>query len=378
MILDESGNLYGTTYNGGASSVNCPYGCGTVFEMSPGKDGEWTETLLYSFQGYAQDGMEPAGGLVFDAAGNLYGTTMRGGAHGEGTVFKLARQKGGGFLETVLYSFCSVGTYCSDGSAPVGGVVLDSGGNLYGTTSFGGLANGTVFELTPGANGQWSERVLHAFLGSEGSTPFATLIVDTAGNLYGMTGGPNGGPFCSGLSTAFELSLGQNGTWSFSVLHSFPPPGGQDGSCSTAPLVRDGAGHLYGTTYLGGAYGAGTVFALAPGPAGGWVEKILHSFDINDGAQPYAGLILDEHGNLLGTLSSGGRNGFGSVFKLTPDGQGRWTETILHDFTGLDGTSPYAGLVSDHAGHLYGTTYYGGYLSDCYYDGCGVVFEVTP
>jgi uncharacterized repeat protein (TIGR03803 family) len=218
-----------------------------------------------------------------------------------------------------------------------------------------------------------TENVLHSFNYADGFNPIAGLIFDAAGNLYGTAGGG----FCFAGGTVFELSHGKKDTWTFSVLYSFSSRG-QDGACPSASLVLGASGHLYGTTYLGGAYGAGTVFELTHAKSGQWNEKVPHSFDINDGAQPYAGLIRDSRGNLYGTLAYGGRNGFGSVFQLLPSEHDRWTEKMLHNFTGIDGTYPYAGLAVDATGHLYGATYYGGNLSECLFDGCGVIFEITP
>jgi len=377
LIFDKAGNLYGTTYYGGTVNSECAYGCGAVFELSP-NNGGWSETVLYSFATNSGDGTFPAAGLIFDAAGNLYGTTSRGGTSNEGTVFELVRQKDRIFAEKILYNFCSVGMYCSDGDQPTAGLVFDAAGNLFGTTSsYDSSPYGVVFELTKGANGQWSETVVHAFNGTDGTSPAAGLIIDGKGNLYGTAGGPLGGPYCDPDTTAFELSPERNKGWTFVVLYNFGV-GGPDGYCSTGPLVRDAAGHLYGTTYVGGTYDAGAVFELVRGKNAEWTEKTLHNFNGNDGAQPYGGLVRDGQGNLFGTLEAGGKNGFGSVFKLSPQQGSHWKETILHNFTGLDGSSPFAGLISDGAGNLYGTTYFGGKLNDCEYDGCGVVFELTP
>jgi uncharacterized repeat protein (TIGR03803 family) len=272
----------------------------------------------------------------------------------------------------VLYSFCSW-TNCTDGRQPQAGLIFDAAGNLYGTTAFGGYYGlqtgyGTLFELTPAGGGSWTEQVVHNFNHdfTDGDEPYAGLIVDAAGNLYGTTSG--GGTI--GYGTVFELTPTGGGTWT-EVLHSFGD--GTDGLYPWAGLIFDAAGNLYGTTSEGGTYDGGTVFELTPAAGGGWTEKVLHSFgNGNDGAYPhYAGLIFDAAGNLYGTTSGGGTYGGGTVFELTPAGGGSWTETVLHSFgNGTDGAEPYAGLVFDAVGNLYGTTLGGGTYN------YGTVFEL--
>jgi uncharacterized repeat protein (TIGR03803 family) len=313
-----------------------------------------TFNLLYSFTNITT-GEFPYAGVVRDAAGNLYGTTYYGGdtqcLHfgGCGTVFKVDTTG----KETVLHSF----TGSADGKFPEGGVLRDAASNLYGTTIVGGTSDaGTVFKLdTTG-----KETVLHSFTGggADGQCPAAGLVRDGAGNLYGTTA--NGGR--SGKGTVFKVDT----TGKETVLHSFAGTGG-DGANPYAGLVRDTAGNLYGTTFLGGAScNCGTVFKLDTTGK----ETVLLSFTGLDGEYTTAGLVQDSAGNLYGTTAGGGTSGYGVVFKLDKTG----TETVLHSFTGgtTDGNSPYAGLVRDAAGNLYGTTHSGGASND------GTVFKLTP
>lgn len=351
LVIDGSGNLYGTTQQGGAHDH------GTVFKLSS----SGTETVLHSFGSPRNDGQDPQAPLVIDSAGNLYGTTFHGGANGEGAIFKVATDH----TETVLYSFGDTG---SDGQYPAGGLVRDSAGNLYGTTEIGGAyASGTVFELS--ASG--AETILHSFLalgmGVDGQFPQRTLLMDSAGNLFGTT--PDGGTDTAG--TVFKLS--PNGT--MTILYSFG--GTADGRTPFAGVIEDTAGNLYGTTADGGAngggFGTGVVFSLSAAGK----ETILYSFGATakDGLNPYEGLVMDSAGNLFGTTraggaygSGGGRRG-GTVFRLSPAG----TETILYSFGAAganDGSSPQATLVMDGAGNLYGTTSAGGAHGD------GTVFKI--
>ncbi len=368
LVFDAAGNLYGTTMEGGI------HGQGMVFELTPQEGGSWTEKVLHSFNG--TDGAYPYAGLIFDAAGNLYGTTVRGGIHDDGAVFELTPKEGGGWTEKVLHSFGN-GT---DGVYPFAGLIFDAAGNLYGTTYEGGIHGyGTVFELTPEEGGGWTEEVLHSFNlnGTDAAYPQASLIMDSAGNLYSTSyeGGihldPCGGVGCG---TVFELSPQEGGGWTEKVLHSFNL-NGTDGDEPYAGLIIDTAGNLYGTTIAGGIHNNGTVFELSPREGGGWLETVLHSFNLNgtDGAVPYASLILDAAGNLYGTTYDGGIHAAGAAFELTPKEGGGWTEKVLHSFgNGTDGYEPYAGLIIDAAGNLYGTTVEGGI------HGYGTVFEITP
>jgi uncharacterized repeat protein (TIGR03803 family) len=364
LMFDAAGNLYGTTYYGGV------HGDGTVFRLSPGAGG-WAETVLYNFcsvDGCA-DGTWPNAGLTLDAAGNLYGTTWNGGgASSYGTVFQLAPGAGNTWTETVLHGFGENG----DGHYPYAvGLIFDAAGNLYGTTLRGSEHDGgTVFKLMPGGGGTWTETVLNRFgdLPRRGSHSQAGLIFDTAGNLYGTT--EAGGAYRCG--TVFKLTPNTDGRWTETVLHSFK---GSDGRSPYASLIFDTAGNLYGTTYKGGAHGLGTVFKITPGANGTWAETVLHSFGAGgDGYYPYASLIFDAVGNLYGTTSWGGSNGnYGVVFQLVPGVGGKWKEKVLHSFGASgDGVYPYAGLIFDADGNLYGTTSQGGA------DNSGTVFKITP
>ncbi len=280
----------------------------------PKKAAVGPKKVLHSF-GHGTDGTLPRGGVVLDAAGNLYGTTFEGGIHGVGTAFELSPQADGVWTETVLHSFNG-----ADGWFPEAGLIFDTAGNLYGTTGLGGIHEfGTVFELSPREGGGWAEKVLHSFNenGVDGSLPYASLIFDVAGNLYGTTyyGGIHTceGHYCG---TVFELSP-KDGGWSEKLLHSFG--NGTDGTLPQSSLAIDAAGNLYGTTYYGGIHAAGVAFELSPREGGGWTETVLHSFgNGNDGADPQAGMIYVD-GNLYGTTYfGGGEDGFGTVFEITP------------------------------------------------------------
>jgi len=373
LISDSSGNLYGTTETGGA------YKSGTVFELTPNSRGGWTETVLYSFCAATScsDGADPRGGLVRDAAGNLFGTTFEGRGsncgqdyYGCGVVFELSPNDGS-WTETVLYSF-SAGR---DGANPYGGLVFDSAGNLYGTTSYGGDKNclcGTVFELSPGSSA-WTQTVIHTFRpnSGDGAYPYAGLAVDAANNLYGTTN--TGGVY--GRGSVFKLTPKADKHWSFTLLHSFfDSRGGREGFEPQGPVLLDSKGSIYGTTEDGGTQYYGTVFKLTPLKGGKWKEAVLHTFDDSDGAYPSSSVILDQAGTLYGTTQAGGVKGVGTVFKLAPSKKG-WAETVLYSFctvTGCsDGDTPRSGLIADQAGNLYGTASGGG-------NGYGVVFEVVP
>jgi uncharacterized repeat protein (TIGR03803 family) len=295
LVRDAAGDLYGTTEGGGA------FGAGVVFKTN---DSGFVQ-VLHSFTGGA-DGANPVSGLLRDPAGNLYGTTVNGGASNAGTVFKLDPSG----AETVLYSF----TGGTDGGNPAAGLVQDAAGNLYGTTAEGGDTScfkpsgcGTIFELDKAG----LETVLHSFTGApDGEFPGAGLVRDTAGNLYGTTTNGGAGTLCvSSCGTVFKL----DSTGTETVLYRFT--GGADGGNPDAGLVRDAAGNLDGTTIGGGAHNDGTVFEL--GIAG--TETVLYSFTgQRGGSQPRAGLLRDSAGNLYGTTEFGGAFDAGVVFKLTP------------------------------------------------------------
>jgi uncharacterized repeat protein (TIGR03803 family) len=394
VTFDQAGNLYGTTQGGGSGDgcVSNP-DCGTVFKLKPNADGSWTESVLYRFCSdmYCGDGAGPTSGVIFDQAGNLWGTTRSGGAGGAcpeqgscGLVFKLTPNADGSWTEAVVYDFCSL-TNCADGANPSASLVFDTAGILYGTTNQGGnsgcyqnLGCGVVFKLAPTGD-SWTESTLHTFTGppGDGAYCYAGLIVDEAGeNLYGTTYG--GGRYQWG--TVFRLKR-NNASWSENTLHSFTGgnSGGKHGAAPYAALVFGSGGNLYGTTAHGGNYQWGTVFELTPNIGGGWTETVLHRFTGgNNGMSPVAGVIFDQAGNLYGTTPSGGNlsycQGFGCglVFKLTPNSNGGWSETVLHRFVDQQGASPSGGLILDAAGNLYGTTEGDGTTT------FGSVFEITP
>jgi uncharacterized repeat protein (TIGR03803 family) len=351
--------------------------------LSPGAWAASNYKTLYKFSG-GKDGKSPQARLVFDQAGNLYGTTDLGGAHGSGTLFQLVPNADGTWRESVLYSFCSR-TNCGDGAQPSAGLVFDLAGNLYGTTSGGGAHGfGTLFQLVPNADGSWRESVLYSFCSrtncGDGEEPWASLIFDQAGNLYGTTF--EGGALNQG--TVFKLTPNADGSWRESVLYDFSTCiDGCDGEVPFAGLIFDLAGNLYGTTSLGGALNRGTVFKLTPNADGRWRESVLHSFcsrtNCGDGARPfYAVLVFDLAGNLYGTTPEGGdqgcygKSGCGVVFKLTPNSKGGWNERVLHTFADHPGANPGAGLIFDPAGNLYGTTQGDAVTT------FGSVFEITP
>jgi uncharacterized repeat protein (TIGR03803 family) len=334
-----------------------------VFELSHSAGG-WTETVIYSFSG-GLDGANPAyADVIFDAVGNLYGTTAGGGSFNLGTVFELTPTESG-WSESVLYSFGGG----ADGANPNSGLVFDKAGNLYGTTfTGGGYGAGTVFKLTPGFNGKWAEAVIHTFNVQDGRGPAGGLVLDRRGNIYGVT--QNGGHL--GVGVVFQLVHSSRGRWTQKLLHSFT--GDRDGGYPYAErLIFDRFGNLYGATNGGGAFQLGAVFRLSPNAAGFWSERVLFSFDGKVAANPWSGLILDRKGSLYGTCANGnGVTTVGAVFQLSPRAVGAWGERNLHLFTRQDGEFPEASLFRDAAGNLYGTTVSGGVSN------MGVVFKVTP
>jgi uncharacterized repeat protein (TIGR03803 family) len=371
LIFDKAGNLYGTTFVGGR------YSEGTAFELTPNGTGGWNEKVLHSFGnviGTHSDGTNPVGPLTFDSAGNLYGTTsLGGGTNHYGIVFELLPKAGGGWTENILRNFNNNNPSNADGIYPQGNLVIDSAGNVYGTTPDGGIGSGVVYELIPAGGGRWTEKVLHSFDLTDGKYSLAGLVLDAQGNLYGTTN--VGGAFSGGV--AFELSPSSGGTWTYKLLYSFGATP-TDGLYPAANLIFDSAGNLYGTDYAGGAHNLGTVFELSPIAGGGWSETTLYSFGGGtDGNYPESPVTFDSSGNLYGTTTSGGASNVGVVFKLTPSGGGTWTETLLHTFTGgSDGANAFGGLILDNSGNLYGTTYVGGGAG--VFSGNGTVFEITP
>ena len=377
LIEDASGSFYGTTFSGGSIFV-CSRGCGTMFKL----DASGNYIVLHNFcsEPNCSDGNTPYGSLTRDASGNIYGTTQFGGIGmiGGGTVFKL--DSVGNY--TVLYKFCSLAN-CTDGEQPFAGLIEDASGNLYGTTSLGGAnKGGTVFKLDSAGN----YTVLYSFCSqancADGWGPYAGLIEDAAGNLYGTTfwGGSaiiNGG-------TVFKLDSAGN----YTVLHTFCSQANcTDGYHAYGGLIKDASGNFYGTAYNGGltnnglAPGGGTVFRLDS--AGQFTVLHMFCFQLNctDGGNPQSSLIEDSSGNFYGTTSVGGAlegeglGGEGTAFKL--DSAGNYT--VLYNFCSqancADGSSPYAGLIEDSSGSLYGTTISGGSIANS--NASGVIFKLT-
>jgi uncharacterized repeat protein (TIGR03803 family) len=365
LIIDHSGNLYGTTFYGGAN------GDGAVFELTPQSGGGWVETVLFSFNDLGNDGFWPNSRLVFDASGNLYGTTFFGGTFGVGTVYELSPTTGGNWTGKTIHSFDNRG---GDGTWPHASLIVDASGNLYGTTAGGGAAgDGIVYELIPAGDGTFTEKVLHSFNGTNGASPYSSLVLDASGNLYGMTAYGGTSTACTaGCGTVFELSPATGGHWGEKVLRSF---NNTDGANPYGNLIFGTNGNLYGVTSQGGAGNDGLVFELAPTTGGSWGEKILHTFNSpGDGINPWAPLIFDGAGNLYGTTGSGGEGGQGTVFGLSPTTSGPWKERVLYNFNTRDGNGygPVPGVVFDGAGNLYGATESGGAY------GNGIIFEITP
>jgi uncharacterized repeat protein (TIGR03803 family) len=376
LVFDSAGNLYGTTTSGGPNG-----GSGAVFELSPVEGGGWKQTILYTFNPSLNptDGNTPLAGVIFDDAGNLYGTTAFGGGtagcpDGCGTVFELTPNGQGSWTENVLYRFQGR----SDGGNPQAGLLRDAQGNFYGTTLVGGNKNcvsgcGTLFKLTQTSSGSWQESVVHGFLGSvvlDGAVPSGPLVFDHAGNMYGTTLG-GGKSHCSGgCGTIFELSPASGGGWQYDVIHLFGVDrnfgDGQGlGGSPAGGVVVDSSGNLFGTTSLGTNFQQGTVFELSPDGQGGWTGKLLNKLRQSTGGRPHAPLLLDAAGNLYGmTLNAG------ALFELSPS----LVYTRLIRFIGTNGASPYSGLVFDSLGNLYGVTSQGGGTGT----DDGVAFEVTP
>lgn len=371
LISDSAGNLYGTTNKGGTGTN------GVVFELSPPavSGGAWTETVLWKFTGGA-NGSKPYAGVIMDSTGNLYGTTLKGGKNGDGIVFELSppATPGGSWTETVLYKFDGG----AGGLAPYGGLLFDKLGNLYGTASAGGsISNaGVVYELSPPAisGGSWTQQTLYKFSGgADGKAPMSALIADASGDLYGTASA--GGSSSNGVVFELMPPAVSGGSWTDATIYAFT--GTPDGSDPQAALVADTSGNLYGTTLTGGISKTGAVFKLSP-PAtsgGSWTESVIHSFSGAYGASPRSTLVVDTKGNLYGTTAKGGTNGNGVVFELSPPAVsgGKWTQNILYRFLGgADGGSPYSGLLPNSTGSFFGTATKGGT------SGNGVVYQVTP
>jgi uncharacterized repeat protein (TIGR03803 family) len=389
LIFDSAGNLYGTATMSAQGGENCFGGCGVAFKLAREGSG-WKELALHGFSGGADGGI-PMGNLVFDAAGNLYGTAKIGGntaacinsatnTKGCGVVFELSPHSGGAWTATTLYAFAGG----ADGEYPEGGLVFDAAGNLYGTTNAGGsltacsgLGCGTVFELSPSSSG-WTETIVHSFVddGADGVTGVGSVIFDGAGNLYGAT--VNGG--IHGFGSVFELSPSSSG-WTETILHSFDQ---RDGFMPNGDLLFDSAGNLYGSTQSGGrvsmcGIGCGAVFELSPNSSGGWDDTTVTAAVQNYDGEDIIGISADASGNLYfvasqaggGTTICGGQ-ACGTVTKLTHTSTG-WFPTVVHHFLGIkDDAQPNAPVAIDASGTLFGTTYHDGPL------GYGMVYKIVP
>jgi uncharacterized repeat protein (TIGR03803 family) len=376
LILDSSGNLYGTTTSGGKYQ-DCPEGfgngCGTVFRLKPLSGSKWKETVLYSFKG-DPDGVGPFAGLVWDALGSLYGTTAEGGASSCfdsnpcGTVFRLTRESNGTWREKVLHSF----TENNDGGYPRGNLIHDPAGNLYGTTSTGGDSfngYGTIFKISRAG----VLTTLYTFTdGADGATSEAGLLRDSSGNYYGTTSS-GGGSSHNGTVFKFDAA----GTLTTLYAFDWGVVGG-----SEAGVIMDKSGNLYGTFPGDNGSDYGNVWQLSPSGN----LTVLYSFTGGaDGRVPTDGLIMDEAGSLYGTASFGGDkscdsgSGCGVVYKLAHQSNGDRKLVVLHTFKGgSDGEVPYSTLLRDAAGNLYGTTVGGGYphCVNRNESSCGIVFRL--
>ena len=374
LIRDTAGNLFGTTSAGGPSHA------GTVFMLSPptGQMSEWTMSTLYSFTDDA-DGATPSAGLLSDGKGDFFGTTTYGGFGYDGTVFEISPPLQGqtAWTKTTIYAFGGG----KDGAEPLAALVADAAGNLYGTTQGGKGGYGTVFELTPPAGGStaWTETVLHVFKSrNDGAYPASGLVIDSQGNLYGTT--PAGGG-ARGAGIVFELAPPAAGShkWNEVILHRFGASA--DGAHPSGQLIGDPVHGFFGEAFEGGTAGYGTVFKVSPrqGRGIGWKEHTLYSFTGgNDGGLPSGGLIVDHEGNLYGTTGYDTQTGYpmnGNVFELVRPASGKkaWMQTVLYAFMNNgDGSDPQAGIMLAPDGNFYGTTTEGGT------DGDGTVFKISP
>jgi uncharacterized repeat protein (TIGR03803 family) len=382
LVFDAKGNLYGTTTYGGHSN-NCEgsggqTSCGVAFQLTPKAGGVWTEKILHTFTNNGTDGTFP-GGMIFDAAGNLYGTTSAGGPYGEGlwyfggTAFELSPEAGGKWTEKILYNF-EGGVGIGVGDSPSSSLIFDAAGNLYGTTVSGGsgtghnsLGCGSVFELSPNTGGSWTASALYTFMDETDGCAPGGLIRNNAGNIFGTS---FYGKF--GYGEVFELMPGSGGAWTDVNLVSF----GNDGPDDPNSVAFDSQGNIYATACSGqgfqGLYKYGSVFELTPGTGGTWTYNLLYTFKgATDGSCPTS-LAVNATGVLYGITAEGGADADGTVFELKAGGNGVWTKTTLHSFSGgTDGSSP-SSLTLASSGDLFGTTLYGGV-----YNG-GTVFKVVP
>jgi uncharacterized repeat protein (TIGR03803 family) len=380
LVRDPSGNLYSIVVS--AANTNCNKGsCGQIIKLTPTSGGHYTETSIHTFTG-GTGGYTPSD-LISDSQGNLYGSADYGGTVGQGCkkgcglIFELKPLAAGGWSFTVLYSFAN----SIDGETPFL-TMMDSGGNLYGGTTGGAHGKGTIFELSPSSGGTWTKTTLYNFLGGTDGTYGEPLVLDASGNLYGLsTQGGNLTACPDGCGYIFELSPATTGSWTETVAYSFN--GAPDGAMPEA-LVSDGAGNLWGVTYLGGSgtnstchildpIGCGTLFELSPNSSGGWTETVQHDFNYTlDGTFPVS-LITDGAGNFYATIYEGGLGTHGTVLKFAFDSSdGLWEYTALHSFAnGKGGGGPYFTVV-DPSGNVFGTVLFGGSK------GLGGIYELSP
>lgn len=378
--IDAAGNLYGNTYEGGNTQSGCgDVGCGLVFKLTR-RNSTWVETIVYDFLGGSTDGRLPRFGPIFGPDGTLYGTTSEGGnqtcREGCGIVYRLqpsatfCRSVSCPWNETIVHSF----TGGSDGSMPSSGVSFDSAGNLYGTTSAGGypsgicgsLGCGVVYEFTP-SNGSWTENVLYAFQGAlDGSYPQFGVVMNSAGDLFGTSYSPTDG---GSPGAVYELTPNGSG-YTKSFYYDFPI-NGSNGALLSGVII-DSAGNLYGGNVSEGPQMGGTVYELSPGVNGANFTLLYALSGTRATTGVDAPLTMDAAGNLYGTTGTEGRSGMGNVFKLTPSG-GSWIYTSLYDFHGgSDGGNPSGSVLLDAQGNIYGACGSGGA------EGYGTVFEITP
>ncbi|HEY7993584.1 MAG TPA: choice-of-anchor tandem repeat GloVer-containing protein [Candidatus Eremiobacteraceae bacterium] len=350
------------------------------------------ETVLRKFQA-GFDGFGPRAGVIFDSAGNLYGTTFDGGsAAGAGTVYRMTPPSapGGAWTETILHRFSYHSI--SQGLSPWGGLAMDQSGDLFGTAWLGGTCGscGLVFELSPPnrAGARWKYQIIHDFQGDgfDGINPLANITIDPTGaHIFGTTASGGTGSCMGGCGTVWELTK-SGGIWAETIIHSFPAHGsGEDSFGGTAGGVTlDGAGDVYGTTVFDG-FGIGTVFELSPPTQGSkWAYQDIYAFKNQaDGSNPSAGVSFDSHGDLFGTTNSGGvqgcyGSGCGTVFRLHRRIDGTWSHSILYAFRGTgDGGTPSASVIVSAAGNIYGTTQIWGTGNGCTGSGCGVAYVLT-
>ncbi|MBU6296225.1 MAG: PEP-CTERM sorting domain-containing protein [Planctomycetes bacterium] len=350
----ESGLAFDTAGNlVGTRAVGEANPAGSVFRLSGNGGGGYSYSSLFDFNG--TNGSTPQAGVIIDSAGNIFGTTAGGGANGRGTVYRLSDNGAGGYAHTILFNFTNTP---ATGRAPAATLMADANGHLYGTTTLGGAspAIGNVFRLANDGAGNYTHSTLHSFtVPTAGTGRRSSLIVDAGGNLYGTTeiGGSSAG------GTVYRLANNGAGGYNYAALANFGGPSG--GRQPASGLIADAAGSLYGVTFAGGTFNNGTVFKVSDNGAGGYTTTILHNFNHTNGGSPLGGLIADAVGNLFGTTyGGGGEFAPGTVFRLSDNGAGGYTHTVLYTFGGSNGIKPYGDLIADDEGNLYGMTQFGG------------------